>query len=426
MLKCKGKLYIYFALFFEFSGLTLLISQTYADQSKSSTVLQVSNFESDLHQYHLKSPEDPFAPLVTKMQQKRPQALQFETEKDALRALLIELEVSEATQVLVFSNTSLQLSRISKNHPRALFFNDDLYVGYVPGGFIEIIGIDPKVGAIPYVFRLPKRGDNIHPPIRRSSRCMRCHATSSTAHIPGLLMSSVIPAEGGGSLDNLAPEQPGHEIPYGNRFGGWFLSDRNSKVAKWSNSTGIMTNGNISQQLVPWPHQNIAKYHLNDKSETVAHLILSHQVGFTNLCIEIQYLLREFKEKYPHDYEKKITGKLVEKLLSYALFSSEPRLPISLSKENSLFVDEFESLKHSNKKFHEFRKLNLRDRLLEIRCSYMLGSNVYQALPKMFKSNFEKTLVTILKDEHGLKTKVTDHLESSEKAKILEILEKYI
>ena len=56
----------------------------------------------------------------------------------------------------------------------------------------------------------------------------------------------------------------------------------------------------------------------------------------------------------------------------------------------------------------------------------MLGSNVYQALPKMFKSNFEKTLVMILKDEHGLKTKVTDHLESSEKAKILEILEKYI
>ena len=99
---------------------------------------------------------------------------------------------------------------------------------------------------------------------------------------------------------------------------------------------------------------------------------------------------------------------------------------MSLSKENSLFVDEFESLKHSNKKFHEFRKLNLRDRLLEIRCSYMLGSNVYQALPKMFKSNFEKTLVMILKDEHGLKTKVTDHLESSEKAKILEILEKYI
>ena len=71
MLKCKGKLYIYFALFFEFSGLTLLISQTYADQSKSSTVLQVSNFESDLHQYHLKTPEDPFAPLVTKMQQKK-------------------------------------------------------------------------------------------------------------------------------------------------------------------------------------------------------------------------------------------------------------------------------------------------------------------------------------------------------------------
>ena len=170
-----------------------------------------------------------------------------------------------------------------------------------------------------------------------------------------------------------------------------------AKVAKWSNSTGIMTNGNISQQLVPWPTQNISKYHLNDKSETVAHLILSHQVGFTNLCIEIQYLLRELKEKYPDDYENKITGKLVEKLISYTLLSKEPRLPISLSKKNSPFVDEFESPKHSNKKFHQFRKLNLRDRLLEIRCSYMLGSRVYQGLPEIFKSNFEKTLMMILK-----------------------------
>ena len=56
----------------------------------------------------------------------------------------------------------------------------------------------------------------------------------------------------------------------------------------------------------------------------------------------------------------------------------------------------------------------------------MLGSRVYQGLPEIFKSNFEKTLMMILKNEYELNTKVTDHLNSSEKALILETLEKYM
>ena len=426
MLKCKGKLSVYFTLSFVFAVHCLSISPVYAERNKSSIVLQVANFESNIHRYNSKTPKDPFAFLIPKIKQKRPSALQFETEKEALRALLNELGISEASQLLVFSNTSLQLSRISKTHPRAIFFNEELYVGYVPGGFIEIIGIDPEIGVIPYVFKLPKKGDSVHPPIRRSSRCMRCHAASSTGNIPGLLMSSVIPAESGGSLDSLSLDPPSHQIPYDRRFGGWFLSDRNNRVAKWSNSTGIMTGGNISQKLQPWPIKNISNYHLSDKSETVAHLILTHQIGFTNLCIEIQYLLREIDEDYNQDYKKTISDVLKEKLISHTLFSNEPKLPISLSKENSPFVEEFESSKHSTKKFHQFRKLNLRERLLETRCSYMLGSAVYQGLPTDFKSSFEKTLIMILKNELKLSSQVADHLDFSEKARILKTLKNYI
>src|SRR5688500_7362746 len=50
-----------------------------------------------------------------------------------LASLLEALDVPAASQTLVFSKTSFQRDRISPSTPRALFFNDDTYVGWVPG-----------------------------------------------------------------------------------------------------------------------------------------------------------------------------------------------------------------------------------------------------------------------------------------------------
>jgi hypothetical protein len=50
--------------------------------------------------------------------------------------------------MLVFSVTSLQKEIISPRRPRSLYFNDDTYVAYVPGGKIEVISLDPELGGI--------------------------------------------------------------------------------------------------------------------------------------------------------------------------------------------------------------------------------------------------------------------------------------
>src|SRR5262245_31703356 len=51
-----------------------------------------------------------------------------------LRSLLAELEIPVESQMLVFSKTSLQRHRISPRTPRALYFNDDVYVGFCQEG----------------------------------------------------------------------------------------------------------------------------------------------------------------------------------------------------------------------------------------------------------------------------------------------------
>src|SRR5215212_182290 len=65
--------------------------------------------------------------------------LKFDEAHGYLRSVLNELKVPISSQTLVFSKSSFQLSQISPAAPRAIYFNDDVYVGWVNHGqFIEI------------------------------------------------------------------------------------------------------------------------------------------------------------------------------------------------------------------------------------------------------------------------------------------------
>ena len=64
-----------------------------------------------------------------------------------LRDLLARLAIRAESQILVFSKTSLQRDRISPRAPRAIYFNDDVYVGYCrAGNVLEIAAADPHLG----------------------------------------------------------------------------------------------------------------------------------------------------------------------------------------------------------------------------------------------------------------------------------------
>ena len=68
-----------------------------------------------------------------------------------LNALLQALDVPPESQMLVFSKTSLQRHRISPRTPRAIYFNDDVYVGFCHSGdVLEVSAVDPQLGAVFY------------------------------------------------------------------------------------------------------------------------------------------------------------------------------------------------------------------------------------------------------------------------------------
>ena len=77
--------------------------------------------------------------------------LDYHRERGYLDSLLAALEIDPASQTLVYSQTSLQSRLIGPRTPRAIYFNDDVYVGYVKGAPLEIASLDPNLGPVFYL-----------------------------------------------------------------------------------------------------------------------------------------------------------------------------------------------------------------------------------------------------------------------------------
>jgi len=129
--------------------------------------------------------------LIEKMNNKEVK-LEYTPKRGYLESLLKALEISASSQTLVFSKTSMQVRYVSRNNPRAIYFNDDTYLGWVNGSsLVEISTADPKLGAAFYTFNMaPSR-----PKMQRANYdCLACHATSMTQGIPGhTVLASIRP-----------------------------------------------------------------------------------------------------------------------------------------------------------------------------------------------------------------------------------------
>jgi len=207
-----------------------------------------SDIDAPPHNYRQRTPTDKFTQLKDALESGKLQ-LDRTSEKAFVLSLLRTLDVPATSQMLVFSTTSLQLSLISPANPRALYFNENTYVGYVPGGRVEILSLDPELGGIYYIFDIPRDTGPVR--VERSERCMNCHAGDDTAHVPGLVIKSVIPGQRGGSLTAYRLGQTGHAVPFDQRFGGWYVTGDHGITNHFGNVTGRLAEGKPDEDSQP-------------------------------------------------------------------------------------------------------------------------------------------------------------------------------
>src|SRR6185437_17127316 len=95
--------------------------------------------------------DDPVARLEKKLEAGTAHLDYAPDGRSYLASLLKNLDINTDSQMLVFSKTSFQATRISPSRPRALYFNDNVAVGFVQNGdVLELVSLDPKQGEIFY------------------------------------------------------------------------------------------------------------------------------------------------------------------------------------------------------------------------------------------------------------------------------------
>jgi hypothetical protein len=361
-------------------------------------------------------------------------------ERDAktgyLRSVLRELQVPISSQVLVFSKTSLQRHRIGPETPRALYFNDDVYIGYCRhGDVMEVSAADPKLGTVFYT--VDQRDDQAKF-VRRGESCLLCHGSTRTGGFPGHLVRSVYPDSTGLPILSGGTHRIDHTSPLEKRWGGWYVTGTTGKQAHLGNLI-------IRTRSVPDTIDNTAGLNLTDlrgrfntanypseHSDLVALMVLEHQTEAHNLITRANFatrmalhqeetLNREMKLPASHRWDSTNTRirSAGEALVQYLLFSGEVKLTDRL-RGTSAFSEEFSRRGPRDSRGRSLRDLDLERRLFRYPCSYLIYSRSFDELPGAVKEYVWKRLGEVLTGQD--RTPPFAHLSDADRQAIREIL----
>ena len=356
------------------------------------------NFDEPPHNYHTAPLKDRFTKLKTDLESGRI-PLDRTGEKAFVVSLLKALDIPATSQMLVFSTTSLQLRFITPRNPRAIFFNDGLYLGYIPGAKIEILSMDPELGAIFYIFDIPHDSRPIA--VERSERCVNCHTREDTGFVPGLVIKSVIPGPTGGSLKTFRREVTGHGIPFAERFGGWYVTGDRGIASEWGNVIGRYEGDNITKSVVkPGQLFDFSKYPVAT-SDILPQLVHEHQAGFANRVLQAGYRARTALYLDRNNLTPAHIAELNEQariVTHYMLFADEVPLPSGGIEGDAAFKKDFLA-KRRAVQGGSLRDFDLRTRLFRFRCSYMIYSPEFAGLPPAMKQRIYLRLREALSTE---------------------------
>jgi hypothetical protein len=339
--------------------------------------------------------------------------LEFDSKHGYLESLLKALEVPTSSQVLVFSKTSFQRERISPRTPRAIYFNDEVMIGFcLHGPVMEISAADETIGTAYYT--LDQTRDEKPRPVRQTDSCLICHSSSANQGIPGHLVRSVFVDRDGQPLLASGSFRTDHSSPLAERWGGWYVTGTSGRQKHMGNlvcegqkrpedvdnSDGV----NVLELKGRFP----ASRYLSPHSDIIALLVLEHQVGMLNrlarAAMETRMALhyeREINkalgrpENEPSESARSRIRGVGDAVVRYMLFAEEVRLTDRV-KGTSTFASDFAARGPRDSKGRSLRDFDLKTRLFRFPCSYLVYSRAFDSLPSAVKEHVYQRLWEIL------------------------------
>lgn len=361
--------------------------------------------------YETTSDDNPVSKLRDRIESGE-QSLVRDPQWGYLKSVLDALAIPVESQVLVFSKTSLQQQHISPSNPRAVYFNDDVYVGAVPGGdVLEISAADSELGAAFYT--LSQRGDV--PTIQRQhDSCLQCHASSLTYGTPGHLIRSLYVDARGFPILKAGSKVTTHESPFEERWGGWYVTGTHGAARHMGNTLAVESaqgadlDMEAGANLTALPPFVSRENYLTPHSDLVALMVLEHQTVMHNLITNADFETRSALHdqsvmdtllERPAGVLSELTQRRIAnaggKLLDYLLFAGEPALEAPIA-GTSGFAENFAKAGPFDAQGRSLRDLDLGRRLFKYPCSYLIYSPQFDGLPAPMKEWIYQTLWEVL------------------------------
>ena len=311
--------------------------------------------------------------------------LVFDEKTGYLKAVLDLLQIPVESQVLVYTQTSLQAQHIRMDNPRAIYFNDTVSVGYVRGGgLLEIVAQDAKLGSVFYVVHQAPPADasaKVGATFGREQQCLRCHLSWDTLGVPGLTVLTTFPRKSTNDYANGGVVD--HYKPLEDRWGGWYVTGRKVPAKHMGNLPLIMSAPVSVPSRVSLAGQFDLSGYLTPYSDIVALLVLEHQAHLSNLITRATWEARLGNPMRIAEASAAIAD--------YLLYVDEAKIaePIEGS---SGFAEKFSA----RGKLYE---LDLKTRLQKYPLSYMIYSPAFKSLPDAPKNLVMGTIDRVLSGE---------------------------
>ena len=345
--------------------------------------------------------------------------LEYRPERGYFDSLLEALDVDPSSQTLVYTKTSLQKDLIDASTPRAIYFNDETYVGWVVGSdLIELAAMDPQIGPVFYLFR---NAQDIAPrPMRENERCLTCHDTQGMmgGGVPLLMVRSSLVSVDGVRLSDDKAITTTDQTPFEDRWGGWYVTGQQGDQVHLGNilvddaedlaDLDAVRLGNLDtlEGLAPL---DIAPYRTNT-SDIVALMVLEHQVSVQDQIAYVMFKAPFVLERTGHtdvvDAEtwdalppqaQTLLTRMLDELVDRLLLVDAIELDEPIA-GTAGFEAWFESQGPRDEQGRSLRELDLQGRLFRRPLSYLIYSDGFDGLPGFAKDYVYRTLERVLDD----------------------------
>lgn len=389
--------------------------------------VDVLDYESEPINYSRCTPENAISRLNAALASGKTK-LRHDDKSGYLLSTLETLKIPLSSQILTFAKTSKQADRIRPKTPRAIYFSDDAFVGFVHGEghgphgpvILELAVTDPKLGVVFYSLSQTKVDSPTF--TRESNSCMTCHGGPKTRGVPGLLIRSVISDPEGRPILAAGSYRTDHSSPLAQRWGGWYVTGKHGEqthlgnyIAPTSKKPKTIDNTNGLNVVELGERINVKDY-LKPHSDLVALMVLEHQIDAIN------YITRAKFESQLAEAGKGNSQRIVdavELLVRHLLFSGETELKAPLT-GTSGFASDFANRGPKDKSGRSLRQFDLKNRLFKYPLSYMIYSSAFETLPVDLKlAVFRRLWEVLTVNDAGQEFA---HLSATDKSAIQEIV----